>query len=53
MEEFKAANTKRDNYIKSIGSVKEVQKDIKLMEDQKEQLLQTLSTVKRKVFCSP
>jgi len=49
MEEFKVAHTTKENYIKTIGSVQEIQKDIKLMEDEKEQLLQTLSNIKRKV----
>lgn len=49
IEDFKAAHTIHENYTKTIGSVQEIQKDIKLMEAEKEQLLQTLSSIKRKV----
>ena len=45
------AHTTREGLKKSSRSVQEIQRDIKTMEDEKEQVSQKLSNVKRKVNC--
>lgn len=49
MDAFKAAHTQRESLKKSSLTVTEIQKDIKQMEQEKEQIAGKLSNVKRQV----
>lgn len=49
IEEFKVAHANAEMAKKSISSVQEIQKDIKSMEEEKEQVLRKLEQIKRRV----
>lgn len=49
MEQFKSVHTSRESLRRSAASVREIQKDIRMMEEEKEQVLQKVAVAKRKV----
>ena len=49
MEQFKSVHTSRESLRRSAASAHEIQKDIRMMEEEKEQMLQKLAIAKRKV----
>jgi len=49
IQEFKAVHNTYNSLKKNLKSVQEMQKDIKGMEEEREQISEKLSTIKRKV----
>ncbi len=49
IDEFKSVHNTYENLKKNIGSVHEIQKDVKSMEEEKEQIAQKLTNIKRRV----